>query len=184
MKGPATMNLSLVPEFLLLLLVNMAIGAFGFIPSFFVTAININLFGLAAGTFLSLSGEIFGAILGFYLYRFGFSKMNPVWRSRRFWQALQSQTPKRVFWSVVLFRLIPFVPSGLVTAGAALTAISVWRFAVSSTIGKIPAVFLEIAAAYGYTQSLSTQFQSGVLAGVAAICFTLWLIRKRKSGPQ
>lgn len=175
------MNLPLAAEFFLLLLLNMAIGAFGFIPSFFVTTLNINSFGLTAGTFLSLSGEIFGAILGFYLYRLGFSKLNPAWRSHRFWLVLQTQPPGRVFWSVILFRLIPFVPSGLVTAGASLTAISAWRFALASTLGKIPAVFLEIAVAYGYTRSVSTEYQFGILAAVLVISLVIWLLRKRKT---
>jgi uncharacterized membrane protein YdjX (TVP38/TMEM64 family) len=178
------MSLPLAAEFFLLLLLNMAIGAFGFIPSFFVTTLNINLFGLSIGTFLSLSGEIFGAILGFYLYRLGFSKLKPSWRSHRFWQVLQSQSPGRVFWSVIGFRLIPFVPSGLVTAGASLTAISAWRFALASTIGKIPAVFLEIAAAYGYTESVSSEYQFGILAAVLVISLAIWLLRKRKSSSR
>ncbi|PSL41622.1 putative membrane protein YdjX (TVP38/TMEM64 family) [Planomicrobium soli] len=176
------MNVSLAAEFILLLLLNMAVGAFGFFPSFFVTTLNINLFGLSIGTFLSLSGEIFGAILGFYLYRLGFTKMNPAWRSHRFWLVLENQPANRVFWSVIGLRLIPFVPSGLVTAGASLTPISPWRFAIASTIGKIPAVFLEIAVAYGYTQSLSAEYQYGIVAAVLVISLVVWLLRKRKSG--
>ncbi|TWT25362.1 TVP38/TMEM64 family protein [Planomicrobium sp. CPCC 101110] len=178
------MSLTLAAEFFLLLLLNMAIGAVGFIPSFFVTTLNINSFGISGGTLLSLSGEIFGAILGFYLYRLGFSKMDPAWRAHRFFQTLQSQPPGRVFWSVIGFRLIPFVPSGLVTAGASLTTISAWRFALASTIGKIPAVFLEVAAAYGYTQSLSAEHQAGILAAVLVISLILWMLRKRKTGSR
>ncbi|WP_255472769.1 TVP38/TMEM64 family protein [Planomicrobium sp. CPCC 101079] len=178
------MSLPLAAEFFLLLLLNMAIGAFGFIPSFFVTTLNINSFGLLAGTFLSLSGEIFGAILGFHLYRLGFSKLNPAWRSHRFFQTLQSQPTGRVFWSVIGFRLIPFVPSGLVTAGASLTAISAWRFALASTIGKVPAVFLEIAAAYGYTQNVSANYQFGILAAVLVLSLAIWLLKKWKTGSR
>lgn len=177
-------SLPLLFQFLLMLLLNIAIGAFGFVPSFFVTTLNINFFGLAVGTFLSLSGEIFGAILGFYLYRFGFSKLNPAWRSNRFWQTLQNQSPPRVFWSVILLRLIPFVPSGLVTAGASLTVITAWRFAFASTIGKIPAVSLEIAVAYGYTESLSAEYQYGILAAVLVICLGIWLMRRRQNSSK
>lgn len=177
-------SLPLISKFLLVLLLNIAIGAFGFVPSFFVTTLNINLFGLAAGTFLSLSGEIFGAILGFYLYRFGFSKLKPAWRSNRFWQTLHSQPPQRVFWSVILLRLIPFVPSGLVTAGASLTAITAWRFALASTIGKIPAVSLEIAVAYGYTESLSAEYQFGILAAVLVVSLSIWLMRRRQNSAK
>ncbi|MGI2329199.1 TVP38/TMEM64 family protein [Planococcus sp. YIM B11945] len=167
--------------FFLLLLLNIAIGAFGFIPSFFVTALNIDWFGLSAGTFLSLAGEIIGAIIGFRLYRLGFSKANPAWLKHRFWVALQNQPPNRIFWSVILFRLIPFVPSGLVTAGASLTTISAWKFAIASTIGKIPAVFLEIAAVYGLAKSVSSEFQYGLLASLLLVFLTVWFVRKQKT---
>lgn len=169
-----------VIDFLLLLVLNMALGAVGFFPSVLLTALNINTFGVALGTVLSLSGEIFGAVAGFYLYRFGFSKINPAWLNKPFWLYLQRSSASHVFWAVISLRLIPFVPSGLVTAGAALTPISGPLFAIASTIGKIPAVFLEVAVVYGIILTIPISYQYGLAAGLLLLTGVVWNKNRRK----
>lgn len=171
-------------QFIGLLLANLAVGAVGFIPSVIITSVNFNVFELLPGIVLSVSGEIFGALLGFYLYRWGFSKADPKWFRHRFWQALQSQSNKRVFLMIIGLRLIPFVPSGLVTAGAALTPISARLFMIASTIGKIPAVSLEIAVVYGFTQTVPILYQSILLGLVGVVSIGLWLRSRKKSAHQ
>lgn len=174
-------SIAFILEFLLLLLVNIGIGAIGFVPSFFVTTFNLNSFGLPLGTVLSLSGEIFGAILGFHLYRWGFAKADPSWLKHPFWQKVQNQSDRRVFFMVIFCRLIPFVPSGLVTAGAALTPINGWLFLLASSLGKLPAVTLEVAAVYGFTQTVPVPYQYGILSLLLAGFFVLWIKRKRNA---
>lgn len=170
-----------VIDFLLLLLLNMGLGAVGFFPSVILTGLNINLFGITLGTVLSLSGEIFGAIAGFYLYRFGFSKIDPQWLKKPFWQPLQRSSASQVFWAVISLRLIPFVPSGLVTAGAALTPISGPLFMVASTIGKIPAVILEVAVVYGIILTVPLSYQYGLGAGLLLLTIAIWYRNRRKN---
>lgn len=172
---------SVVMKFLFFLFINIGIGAIGFVPSFFVTTLNLNSFGLPLGAVLSLAGEIVGAILGFYLYRWGFSKVNPSWLKHPFWQKVQHQSNRRVFTMVIFCRLIPFVPSGLVTAGAALTPINGWLFMLASTIGKLPAVFLEVAAVHGFTQTVPRLYQYGILSVLLVGFFVLWINQKRKA---
>lgn len=145
-----------------------------------MTALNINSFGVTLGTVLSLSGEIFGAIAGFYLYRFGFSKIDPQWLKHRFWRSLQRSSARQVFWAVILLRLIPFVPSGLVTAGAALTPISGPLFMIASTLGKIPAVFLEVAIVYGVILTIPPSYQYGLAAGILLLTGVVWNKNRRK----
>ena len=159
----------------------MGVGAIGIFPSVLLTALNINLFGVTFGTVLSLSGEIFGAIAGFYLYRFGFSKIDPQWLKKPFWQYLQRSSASQVFWAVIALRLIPFVPSGLVTAGAALTPISGPLFAIASTLGKIPAVFLEVALVYGLIQTIPLSYQYGLAAGILLLTAVIWNKNRRKN---
>ncbi|HSJ37731.1 MAG TPA: VTT domain-containing protein [Planococcus sp. (in: firmicutes)] len=158
----------------------MSLGAVGFFPSVLLTALNINAFGVTIGTVLSLSGEIFGAIAGFYLYRFGFSKINPQWLKKPFWLYLQRSSISHVFWAVISLRLIPFVPSGLVTAGAALTPISGPLFMIASTIGKIPAVFLEVAVVYGVMNSIPPSYQYGLAIGILIVTGLIWNKSRRK----
>ncbi|AIY05501.1 hypothetical protein Plano_1536 [Planococcus sp. PAMC 21323] len=161
-------------EIFFLLLINIAVGAIGFIPSVLITAVNIQSFGLYGGAILTFSGEIIGALLGFYLYRFGFSKIKPNWKRHRIWQKLQKQSTRQVFSMVIILRLLPFMPSGLVTAGAALTPISGKLFWLASTIGKIPAVLLELAAVYGVTQLAPKSVQSVLFCSVLIVSLVLW----------
>lgn len=53
------------------ILINIIISLLGFIPSIFLTAINIQLFGVTNGTIISIAGEALGAIISFYIYRIG-----------------------------------------------------------------------------------------------------------------
>lgn len=165
-------------EFLLLLAANILTGALGFIPSFVMTAVNIRSFGLQGGAALTLLGEIFGALAGFHLYRFGFSKAASSWQRHRFWNFWHGQPDSRVFKAVILMRLVPFVPSGLVTAGAALTNIRAWPFMAASTIGKVPAVFLELAAVYGFVQVAPPVLQYAAFCAV--LIFIAWTWHKRR----
>ncbi|MGK7378304.1 TVP38/TMEM64 family protein [Planococcus sp. 1R117A] len=171
--------LSSVLEVLALLALNLAIGVIGFIPSFLVTGLNINLLGLTGGIAISLFGEIFGAILGFYLYRYGFSKVQPSWKKSRFWHFMHSRSVGTVFFGILLFRLIPFIPSGLVTAGASLTPIRGSMFFIASSLGKIPAVLVEVAAVYGFTQLVPIGYQYAAALFVLAAAGLMWM-RKRK----
>lgn len=167
-------------EFLVLLLVNIAVGAIGFVPSVLLTPINLDRFGLAGGSALTFLGEIFGALAGFYLYRFGASRIPPRFREHRLFLRIHSVDSRQVFGSVLLLRLVPFVPSGLVTASAALTRIRAGSFFIASTLGKIPAVAIEIALAFGLTLWLPRSVLYGlVLAGVLFAAIVYW--RKRRA---
>lgn len=166
--------------FIVLLILNLSVGAAGFIPSALATAINIQSFGLYGGAALTFIGEIFGALLGFYLYRLGFSKANPKWLSHPFWQKFRHQSNKRVFVLIILLRLLPFMPSGFVTAGAALTTIPAKLFWVASTIGKIPAVLLELAVVYGMSQFLPASVQYGLFGIILAISLVIWQLERLK----
>lgn len=162
-------------EFLVLLLANLVVGAVGFIPSILITAVNIDSFGLYSGSALTFSGEIFGAWIGFYLYRYGFAKADPEWLRHTFWQRFTCQSTKRVFILVILLRLLPFMPSGFVTAGAALTTISGKHFWIASTIGKIPAVILELAVVYGVIQTVPKNIQVMLFGAILAVSAIAWL---------
>ncbi|KWU54538.1 hypothetical protein [Priestia megaterium] len=50
-------------------LISVVVSILGFIPSTFVTAINLKIFGLWEGTIISFLGEVIGVIISFVLYR-------------------------------------------------------------------------------------------------------------------
>lgn len=168
-------------QFLLLLLLNLFLGAIGFVPSFFVTAINIDALGLIWGSILTFSGEILGALFGFHLYRWGFSKVQQEWFNHSIFKVIKNSSPWKVFSFVILFRIIPFVPSGLVTAGASLTSISGWFFMGASTIGKIPSVAIEIAIVFGIVKNVPSIYLYGFMVLFLIIITPFWIRKKREN---
>lgn len=175
------MEVLFVLQLLAVIAGNLLIGALGFIPSVFMTALNISLYGLGVGLMLSLIGEVFGVWIGFHLYRFSFSKMKAEWRQHRIWRYLHSRNIRQLFFGIIILRLLPFVPSGLVTAAASATTIRSTHFLLASTIGKIPAVALEVAAVYGFTQFVPLYTQYLLAALLLLATFITWLVSKRRS---
>ncbi|MBU9674370.1 VTT domain-containing protein [Planococcus sp. CP5-4] len=164
-------------EFILLLIANIAIGTLGFIPSLLITPINLDRFGLIGGSALSVSGEIFGALFGFWLYRYGAKHIPDAWQQRSWFRFFRNQSPRTVGWAVLALRILPFVPSGAVTAGAALTRISALAFFGASSIGKLPAVAIEIAV--GLVLWLPRSAMYSIISIILVMFLLVVLIRKR-----
>jgi uncharacterized membrane protein YdjX (TVP38/TMEM64 family) len=138
--------------FLLSLGINILIAILGIIPSVFLTAANVLFFGFWQGTFISFAGESIGAVVAFLLYRYGFKKgvQNKVEKFASVNKLLQAEG-KDAFWAILSLRLIPFIPSGLITFTAAVGRVTIITFLIASSIGKIPALLMEAYAAYQVT---------------------------------
>lgn len=134
------------------ILLSILIAIVGIIPSVFITAANILFFGFWNGTLLSLAGEASGAAVAFLIYRAGFKKTagNKLLQYPRLKSLVEAPFPK-VIYLIFSFRLLPFVPSGLITFAAAVGKVSFLGFLVASSLGKIPALLLEAYAVYEIT---------------------------------
>ncbi|WP_114570761.1 TVP38/TMEM64 family protein [Exiguobacterium flavidum] len=117
------------------------------LPSVFITGANLAYFGFADGLTLSIIGEALGAIVSFVLYRKGLSKWTRRHPLKNRWLIrLQKTQGFEAFSLILILRLFPFVPSGLVTLISAGSKVSLPLFAAASTVGKIPALVLEAFA--------------------------------------
>jgi uncharacterized membrane protein YdjX (TVP38/TMEM64 family) len=131
-------------SYIISIFLNVVISILAVIPSFFLTAANIYVFGFWEGTLLSLIGEIIGSIVSFWLYRKGIRKFI----SQQDFNSLSlrrllSARGSEAFLLILSLRLLPFVPSGLVNIGAAFGTVSLVTFGLATLIGKIPALLLE-----------------------------------------
>jgi uncharacterized membrane protein YdjX (TVP38/TMEM64 family) len=138
------------------ILISICIGIFiavaGVLPSVFLTAANVYFFGFWPGTLISFAGESIGAFVAFLLYRAGLKKrvkLNLEKYPRV--NTLLNSTGRQAFLSIFSLRLIPFIPSGIVTFAAAIGSVSVTTFFIASSLGKIPALLMEAYAAYQVT---------------------------------
>lgn len=181
MKQDVLHIFSTYPQYALLfsLLLSIIIAVAGVLPSVFLTAANILFFGFWQGTLISFAGEAIGALIAFILYRKGFKKsISTNFKKYPKVQQLLRAEGRKAFSAIVSLRLIPFVPSGIITFAAAVGRVSLVVFFVASSIGKLPALLMEAYAAYEVT-SFTWQ---GKLILLAVGIYFLYLIFGRKTG--
>lgn len=166
------------------LLIEIAIAVIGVLPSFFITAANVAVFGIWWGTALSITGESLGAVVAFLLYRRGLDRL--VGGGGRFAASLESRMNRlseapegRAFLLVLAFRLLPYFPSGAVTLGAAGGRMRAWNFTLASTLGKIPALVVEVATVTVAMQLPLKGFLA-VIGGAIILWVLLELIKSRR----
>lgn len=161
------------------LLVSIGIAVAGVIPSVFVTGANILFFGFWPGTALSFLGEAVGALIAFMLYRKGFRKKDstPLDRFPKASRLLHA-TGFEAFTLIFSLRLLPFVPSGVVTFAAAIGKISLWQFLGASSLGKVPSLLIEAYAVY---QVSKAGWQGTVVLAAVAV-FLLYLVVRKIMG--
>ena len=158
--------------------ISIIIAILGVVPSVFITAANILFFGFWNGLFISFLGEALGAGIAFLLYRKGFKKT--VERKLDAYpkvKKLIDAENKEAFYLVLALRLIPFVPSGLITFAAAVGKISFPVFIVASSLGKLPALFME---AYAVNAVTNFGWQGKLILVVAAAVLLYWVIARKK----
>ena len=158
--------------------ISIIIAILGVVPSVFITAANILFFGFWNGLFISFLGEALGAGIAFLLYRKGFKKT--VERKLDAYpkvKKLIDAENKEAFYLVLALRLIPFVPSGLITFAAAVGKISFPVFIVASSLGKLPALFME---AYAVNAVSNFGWQGKLILVVAAAVLLYWVIARKK----
>ncbi|WP_408011541.1 TVP38/TMEM64 family protein [Pseudalkalibacillus sp. A8] len=160
---------------------NILIAVSGVLPSYFLTAANIYFFGFYLGTVISFAGEAIGALVAFVLYRKGFRKYSRA-KLERYAKAKQliELKGRKAFLFIFALRLMPFMPSGVVTFFAAIGVVSLWTFFIASTVGKIPALLLEALAV---NQVLEWDFLGKtILLGVSiAFLFSLRTMLKKQN---
>lgn len=160
------------------ILLSVIVAVLGVVPSVFITAANILFFGFWNGMFISFLGEALGAGISFLLYRKGFKKAVEVKLDKyQKVKRLLNAENKEAFYLVVALRLIPFVPSGLITFAAAVGRVSFVVFLLASSLGKIPALFLE---AYAVNAVTDFGWQGKLILLASAVILLYWILSKKK----
>jgi uncharacterized membrane protein YdjX (TVP38/TMEM64 family) len=158
--------------------ISIIVAVLGVVPSVFITAANILFFGFWNGMFISFLGEAIGAGIAFLLYRQGFKK--PVENRLEKYpktKKLINAKGNEAFYLVLALRLIPFVPSGLITFAAAVGRISFITFIIASSLGKLPASFIE---AYAVNEVTHFGWQGKLILIISGIVLLFWIIVKKK----
>lgn len=161
--------------FVISIFINIIISIFGFVPSLFLTAANLVVFGFWKGTLVSFIGEGIGAVVSFILYRKGLRRVSETKVFQRpVVKRLLEVEGRQAFMLVLSLRLLPFVPSGVITFLSAIGKMTLWIFAISSTIGKLPALLVE---AYAANHVIQSTWQAEVTITIVAVILFISVLK-------
>ncbi|WP_340372935.1 VTT domain-containing protein [Peribacillus sp. FSL E2-0218] len=105
--------------------------------------------------------------------------LQPKFTRNRWIMRLQKSQGFPAFWMILLLRLLPFVPSGVINLAAALSKTSILIFFVATSIGKMPALLIE---AYSVNQVLKASNEGKIfLVLLLLIMAFLYYVKRNKN---
>ncbi|WP_075865269.1 TVP38/TMEM64 family protein [Carboxydothermus islandicus] len=146
------------------------------VPLFILVAANGFIFGIWGGIIISLSGSVMGATIAFLLARFlgrnflsRFLKPEHLNKVHSF---SRKDGPKVVFFS----RLIPVLPSSIVSYLAGLSNMRFTPYFLATTLGKLPEIVIYslLGHGFGHLDNLPAQLLLAILITLIAYFFYRW----------
>lgn len=103
------------------------------------------MYGLFWGTIISWCGEVLGALIMFAFARFFFRRTVAGWIAKsRYLKQVDEYSADNGFKALLVARLLPLAPSGIITAVAAVSRMSFRDFFLATLIGKLPPVVIKV----------------------------------------
>ena len=165
--GPWAMVVSFVLDVL--------INAGSVFPSVFLSTANGLIFGLPLGILISWLAETVGVVLSFLLMRFFFRDTAEllIAKSNSLQHIDRASGEKGLYWMAVA-RMLPYVPSGILTAVGAVSRISVKDYIIANLIGKLPSTSLEVVIGHDLVNFQENSMRLGILVSLGLLAFLLY----------
>ena len=120
------------------------VSAIGFPPAIIFSTANTLIFGIAEGILLSCIAETVGVTISFLLLRFFFrDAAETVIAKSKILSNIDRYSGRRGFFVMLIARMVPYFPSGLLNAIGALSALSLRDYVLASFVGKFPSTGIE-----------------------------------------
>lgn len=138
------------------------------------------VYGLFWGTIISWMGEVIGAIFMFVFARCFFRKAVASWVCRSpYLQQVDDYSAVNGFKALLIARLLPLAPSGIITAVAAISRISFRHFFGATLLGKLPPVIIKVLLGHDLAYAGENMFRLiSIIVLVTALYGWIWW-RKR-----
>lgn len=126
--------------FFLILLVN----SIGFPPAIIFSSASALIFGLIPGILLAWIAETVGVAISFVLLRFLFrDAAEEAIAKNAYLQKIDEMSGSKGFQIMLVARIIPYLPSGLLNILGAISKMSFKAFVLAALIGKLPSTAIE-----------------------------------------
>ncbi|MBR3624513.1 MAG: TVP38/TMEM64 family protein [Selenomonadaceae bacterium] len=170
---------AVVFSFFLTLFVN----ALGFPPAIIFSTANTIIFGIVPGIILSCVAETVGVTISFVLLRFFFRESaEKIIKTSKTLTNIDKYSGEKGFIFMLIARMVPYIPSVLLNAVGALSALSLKSYVIASFIGKFPSTGIE--AIIGHDAILREEDPTRIIVTVvfAIVLIALaWLYQRRES---
>lgn len=161
--------------------ISILISLTGILPSVFVTGANIIFFGPVKGFIISLLGETIGAYITFIVYRLGFKKRIEKFTGKyKLLSQIVNSNGKKAGLLICQGRIIPFIPSGVVTLAASISNVNSIIFIVATFIGKTPSIAIEALVSYDVINIYDNWIR--LVITVIGLVIITFIIKKEKRG--
>ena len=131
---------AMVFSFMLVLCVN----AIGFPPAIIFSSANALIFGIVPGIILAWLAETVGVTISFLLLRFLFrDAAEEIIAKNAYLKQIDDVSGRDGFKVMLIARLVPYLPSGLLNAVGALSKMSLRDYVLAALIGKLPSTAIE-----------------------------------------
>jgi len=164
----------------------LCVNAIGFPPAIIFSTANTLIFGIIPGIVLSCVAETVGVTISFILLRFFFRESaEKIIQKHKALANIDKYSGERGFVVMLIARMVPYLPSALLNAVGALSAISLRDYVIASFIGKFPSTGIE--AIIGHDTITAQEDPTRlILVIIAAIVLIVgaWIYERKSSKVQ
>ncbi|MYS84211.1 TVP38/TMEM64 family protein [Embleya scabrispora] len=157
-----------------------ALSVTAFVPKSLFAPIAGALFGAIGGTVVTLAGATLGALISLYLgRRVGRERIGGWLHKREALAVLDRRLSRNGLVPITILRMIPVIPSSVVSYGAAATGIRTGQFLLGTALGMLPMTLVQCAAGASVRSGLSTPVVVSVFVGCVSLALAMVAVRRR-----
>lgn len=154
---------------------DVLINAGSVFPSIFISTANGLIFGLPLGILISWLAETTGVVISFWLMRYLFrgAAEKMIAKSSMLTKIDDLSGRKGLQWMAAA-RMLPYFPSGILTAIGAVSRISTRDYIIANLIGKFPSTSLEVVIGHDLVNFQQHSERLAVLVTLAILIFAAY----------
>jgi len=140
------------------------------------------VFGLFWGIVISWTGEVLGALAMFAFARYFFRSTVAGWVCKSpYLKQVDDYSAANGFKALLIARLLPLAPSGIITAVAAISRISFRDFILATVLGKLPPVVIKVLVGHDIAFAGENMTRLIVVLGlVVGVYLVMWWYKRSK----
>ncbi len=144
------------------------------------------MYGLFWAVIISWMGEVIGAVVMYIFARYLFRHPLERWiQKSKHLKQVDDYSAENGFKALLIVRLFPLAPSGIITAVAAISRISFKDFFLATFIGKLPPVIFKVMIGHDLIFAAEHMTRLLLVIGVVVIIYAgLWWYKRCKAKLQ